>query len=425
MASARVGTPQRWAPPLLLLTLVAVVVTAMSWRLGAVGWGNQYYAAVAQSGARGEWAFIEASPDLAAVTGTDKPPLGFWPMAVAVSVFGLHGWAIALPQVLESTATVAVLALLVRRVGGSVAAATAAAALAGTPVFFVLARYDDPDTVLTLCITVAAYAAVRACEARASRRWLVLLGGALGAGFLSKWLTAAVPAPALVGAVLWFRRPVRPGGRRGLTAPVSRRTLLWVLGPATAVGLSWVVATLLVPAAHRPELDSPTDTLLDVIVTQDGVGRLATAATSGTTASVRGAVGPLRLVTAPFAGQIGWFLPVAVLACCLAVVRVRRGAAPSPAWLVLGGWLALAGAVLSFMGGALHPYYSVLIAPPAAGLAGLAADALWRRRLRLRESAAWGAAAAVGVGVPAHMPPSCSAVTRPSPWPGGSWSQRR
>jgi MYXO-CTERM domain-containing protein len=165
------------------------------------------------------------------------------------------------------------------------------------------------------------------------------------------------------------------------------------------VGLSWPVASLLVPAARRPELDSPTDSLLDVIVSQNGVGRFAYAASTGATNAVRGAPGPLRLVTEPFAGQIGWFLPVAVLAGLLAVVRLRRGAALSPVWLVLGGWFVLGCAVLSVMGGPLHPYYSVLVAPPAAGLAGLGAGALWRRRKRLLASASWSAAALVGVTV--------------------------
>src|SRR5580765_2601292 len=140
-----------------LLLVIAAGVVAMAWDLDAVGWGNQYYAAVAQSGAVSEWGFFHASPDLAAVTGTDKPPLAFWPMAVAVWLFGLHGWAITLPQVIESAATVALLALIVRRVAGPVGAVVASAVLASTPIFFVLARFDDPDTLLTLCVTAAAY----------------------------------------------------------------------------------------------------------------------------------------------------------------------------------------------------------------------------------------------------------------------------
>ncbi|MEO7069727.1 MAG: glycosyltransferase family 39 protein, partial [Nostocoides sp.] len=129
-----------------LLVVVAAAAVAMAWDLDALGWGNQYYAAVAQSGAHSEWGFFNATPDLAAVTGTDKPPLAFWPMSIAVWLVGLHGWAVALPQVVESVATVALLALLVRRVSGTVGAAVAAAALASTPIFFVLARFDDPDT---------------------------------------------------------------------------------------------------------------------------------------------------------------------------------------------------------------------------------------------------------------------------------------
>lgn len=377
------------AASLAVVLVVAAAAVAMAWDLDAVGWGNQYYAAVAQSGAASEWAFFHASPDLAAVTGTDKPPLAFWPMSVAVWLFGLHGWAIALPQVLESVATVALLALLVARVAGPVGAAVAAAVLAATPIFFVLARFDDPDTLLTLCLTAAAYAAIRASESTTSRRWLVLLGAAFGLAFLTKWLTAAVPAPALLGAVVWSRRTPGASLRRGLTARPVRAALGWSLTSAALVGMPWVVIGWLVPAAHRAQLDSPTNSILDLVTSQNGVGRFALSPHDAASVAIQGVAGPWRLVTAPFAGQIGWLLPLAVVVTGVAALRVSRGAGPTPGWLVLGGWFGLTTVVFSFMAGYMHPYYTALLAPALAGVVGLGVDWAWGRRDTLIDRIGW------------------------------------
>ena len=364
----------------LLFVVLAAAAVGMAWDLDAVGWGNQYYAAVAQSGAVSEWGFFQASPDLAAVTGTDKPPLAFWPMAIAVWVFGLHGWAIALPQLVETMATVGLLAMVVRRVAGPAGAVVSAAVLASTPIVFVLARFDDPDTLLTLCVTAAAYAAIRACERPASRGWLILLGAMLGSAFLTKWLSAAIPAPALVGAVLWSGRGPAAGLRHRRIGRSELSAVGWVLGPAALVGLPWVLARWLVPAAHRPQLDSPSNSVLDLISGQNGVGRLAAAPHDAASVAIQGVAGPWRLVTPPFDGQIGWFLPVALVIVAVAAIRVRRGAKATPGWLVLGGWLGLTAVVFSFMGGYMHPYYTTLLAPALAAVVGLGADWAWRRR---------------------------------------------
>lgn len=372
-----------------IVAVVTVTAVWLAWDLDDLGWSNQYYAAVAQSGAASEWGFFHASPDLAAVTGTDKPPLAFWPMSVAVWLFGLHGWVIALPQVLESVATVALLGAMVRRVAGPVGGVVAAAVLASTPIFFVLARFNDPDTLLTLCVTVAAYATVRACESPTSRRWLVLLGASFGLAFLTKWLTAAIPAPAFLGAVLWSRRTSGSSVLRQLLARPARTALGWVLATTAVVGLPWVFAEWLMPAARRPQFDSPTNSILDLITSQNGVGRFALAPHDAASVAIQGVAGPARLLTAPFAGQIGWLLPVALVAASVAIVRVTRGARLSPAWLVLGGWLGLTVVVFSVMGGYMHPYYTVLLAPALAGVVGLGADWVWRRRDTLLGRAWW------------------------------------
>ncbi len=340
---------------------------------------NQYYSAVAQSGALSWKAMLFASPDPTALTATDKPPLSFWPMSLSARVFGVHPWSIALPQVLETLATLVLLYLAVRLLGGRLAAAAAAVVFATTPVVLVLARFDDPDTLLTLLLTAAAYVTVRAARSP-RRRWVVLLGVLLGLAFLTKWLVAVVPAPALVATLLRARTAPsrgsgRAGARWGWLRGDSGRTLALLSAVAAGTGLSWVAAVLLTPASARPYPDSPTGSIVDIVLGQNGFGRL-----DGSGSALSGTPGPFRLLLAPMADQIGWLLPAAALAVVVAVARARRAGPLSDGYLLFGGWLVLTAGTFSVIGGAMHAYYTVLLAPALAALVGLGAADLHRRR---------------------------------------------
>lgn len=371
-----------------VVTSVLVASAALyGWHLTAVGWMNQYYAAVAQAGASNWTAWFFASPGIAGATATDKPPLAFWPMAWSARVFGLHPWSVALPQLLETLATILLLYLTVRLLAGRVAATVSAVVLATTPVVLVLARYNDPDSLLTLLITAAAYAAVRGARSR-ERRWTVVVGALLGLAFLTKWLIAFVPAAAVVAVLVRSRLPSRVDGRPPRRAGPSRPAWrAWIFGEAgrtlalasvvsAGVGLSWVLADVLTPASIRPYPDSPTGSILDVALAQDGVARLA-----GSGNPLSGVPGPLRLLQQPLASQVGWLLVAAVVALLLALVRARRSGRLPDGYLLFGGWLALTGAVFSGVGGAMHAYYTGLLAPAVAGLVGLGAARLWERGL--------------------------------------------
>ena len=364
--------------PAVVSLVVAASAVLYAWHLSAVGWMNQYYAAVAQSGAASWRAWFFGSPDITGVTTTDKPPLAFWPMGLSVRVFGLHPWSVALPQVLETLVTVVVLYLTVRHLGGRVAATVAAAVFATTPVVVVLARFDDPDTLLTLLVTVAAYATVRALRSP-HRSWLVLLGVSVGLAFLTKWLAALLPVPALLAALVRSRQdgPARWWSWRWWLGGDAGRALRVVAASALVSGMWWVVVFALIPSSTRPAPDTPKGNVLGLILGQNGFSRLEPA--SGSTVSpLTGDAGVLRLVEAPFGGQIGWFLPAAVIVLLLAL-RSARGLTHLPAGhLVFGGWLLLAGGVFSLMGGAMHPYYTDLLAPAVAALVGLGAADLAR-----------------------------------------------
>ncbi len=72
-------------------------------------------------------------------------------------------------------------------------------------------RYDNPDALLVLLMTAAAYATARAIESGRTR-WLVLTGGLLGFAFLTKMLQGFLVVPAFALAYL-VAGPPRLGRR--------------------------------------------------------------------------------------------------------------------------------------------------------------------------------------------------------------------
>lgn len=377
------GVTVEWAG---LGGILVAAACLYGWQLSRQGWANAYYAQAAAAGARSWRVMLFGGLDPGFAVATDKPPLALWLMTVSVRVFGLHGWSVLLPQLLASLATIAVLHRTVRLVASPPAAFTAAVVLTVTPVFMVLARFDDPDTVLTLLCTTAAYTTIRATLSPWPG-WLPLTGALVGAAFLTKWLVVLLVVPGLVAGYV-----LRPGqtfpslGR--LVTRMIRATV--VIGAVAVLVAGWWVALIAAtPARSRPFLDgSRTDSVWDLVLGRNGFSRLGTrtvlSLTGGTPPGgwdpISGAPGPTRLLTAPFASQIAWFLPWAQLGLVVSVwACVRAAPAVGPlgsATVVWGGWLLVAGAVFSLMSGPMHPYYTVLLAPPAAALVGLLIDRL-------------------------------------------------
>src|SRR5205085_6906171 len=103
-------------------------------------------------------------------------------------------------------------------------------------------RFNNPAALLTLRMTLAAYAMVRALE-RASTTWLVAAGSLAGLAFLAKMLQALLVVPAL-GLVYLVAAPT----------PLARRVRQLLLGAAAMVvsGGWWVAIVVLTPATARP-----------------------------------------------------------------------------------------------------------------------------------------------------------------------------
>src|SRR3954452_17721463 len=240
LVRGREGDP-RWVRPSLLGLLAATGVLYL-WDLAASGWANAFYSAAVQAGSQSWEGFFYGSSDAANSITVDKPPASLWVMELSVRVFGLSSWSILVPEALMGVATVAVLHLAVRRVAGPGAGLLAGAALALTPVAVLMFRFNNPDALLVLLMTLAAYALARALEG-ARLRWLLAVGALLGFAFLTKTLQAVLVVPGFA-LVYLVAAPTSIGRRIG--------HLLTAGAALVVTGGWWVAAVELVPVSARP-----------------------------------------------------------------------------------------------------------------------------------------------------------------------------
>ncbi|MFE2726767.1 glycosyltransferase family 39 protein [Kitasatospora sp. NPDC059327] len=405
----------RWARPALLALLAATAVLYL-WGLSASGWANSFYSAAVQAGSQSWKAFFYGSSDAGNFITVDKPPLALWPMALSARIFGLSSWSVLAPQALMAVATVATLYATVRRRFSPLGGLLAGGALALTPVAALMFRFNNPDALLVLLLTLAAYGLLRAVEA-AGTRWLVFTGVMFGLAFLTKTLQAFLVLPAfaliyLVVAPTGLWRRVRQLLAAGLTMVVA--------------GGWWVAVVELVPASARPYIGGSQDnSFLSLTFGYNGLGRLNGDETGSVGGGGRlpagleaapgggramggggwGETGITRLFDGDIGGQIAWLMPAALILLVLGLWATRRYARTDTAraaFLVWGGWLVCTALTFSFMSGIFHQYYTVALAPAVAALVGMGVDGLWRVRHRLPYAAVLGATLAV-TAVWAHV----------------------
>jgi len=187
--------------------LMAVTFVLYVWGLDRNGWANAYYAAAVQAGTKSWKAFFFGSLDVSNFITVDKSPAFLWVMEISARLFGFNQWSVLVPQALEGVATVAIVYVAVRRWFGPAAGIIAGAVVTLTPVAALMFRYNNPDALLVLLLTGAAYATLRATES-GSTRWLVLAAALIGTGFLAKMLQAFVIVPVVVVVYLVAGRGV-------------------------------------------------------------------------------------------------------------------------------------------------------------------------------------------------------------------------
>ncbi|WP_017240507.1 glycosyltransferase family 39 protein [Streptomyces sp. SS] len=406
-----------WVRPAFLGLLVATTLLYL-WNLSASGYANSFYSAAVQAGSESWKAFFFGSLDAANAITVDKPPAALWPMALSVRLFGLGSWQILVPEVLMGVGTVAVLYAAVRRRFSAGAGLIAGAVLALTPVAALMFRFNNPDALLALLMTVAVYCVLRALEReRGSAKWLVWAGVAFGLAFLAKTLQAflILPPLALVYVVC------APGG-------LGRRLGRLALGGlAMLVSAGWWVALVeLWPASSRPYVGgSQNNSFLELTFGYNGLGRLngnevgsvgggGRGGPGGTAENLPagvelpgrgggggggwGETGIGRMFNDAVGGQISWLLPAALILLVVGLVvtwRASRTDTARSAFLVWGGSLLITLVVFSFMAGIFHEYYTVAPAPYVAALIGMGAAVLWEERTRWLASVALAVTVAV------------------------------
>jgi 4-amino-4-deoxy-L-arabinose transferase-like glycosyltransferase len=192
-------------------------------------------------------------PHIWYVPHLDKPPFTYWAVAVSLSIFGVNEWAVRLPLALAGLSAAWATFLFVRSLAGVAAARWSVLLLGTSTLYWVMARMLTTDIFLTQFIAWAVYCFwqswrsldgaeersaisrqrgagsgeeepdpagdARAMAARRSFWWQLAAWAAMAGGFLTKGPIALVIPLVAFGALLWWRREVRPA------APAENFTL--------------------------------------------------------------------------------------------------------------------------------------------------------------------------------------------------------
>ncbi|TAP45409.1 glycosyltransferase family 39 protein [Arthrobacter sp. S39] len=383
-------TQRRWFQLWPDLFLLAVAGLVYFWNLSINGWGNPYYAAAAQAGSVDWVALLFGSADAGNGLTVDKPPLHLWVLALSVKAFGLSSLSVLAPQALMGMATVWLVYRTALVLGSRRQAVIAGLFVVFTPVTSMIFRFNNPDALLLLLWAVVVFYVVKAVEKNAAR-YLYVAASLLGMAFLCKQFQSWIIVPAVVGAIFLFGvGPVVARVRQLLVAAV-----VMVLPPSI-----WTMVAEFTPASQRPWIGgSVSNSFLELTFGYNGLGRLTGQTHLGATnpkdfdGIVGYDAGLWRLLTINYAPEIAWFLPVAFVGAAFLIARLfRRSLGRTQAFLsfLLLAWFGTAFTVLSFMTGDIHPYYTSMLALPAAYLAAHAAESFWvnRSRLRYRRGAA-------------------------------------
>jgi 4-amino-4-deoxy-L-arabinose transferase-like glycosyltransferase len=373
------ATTAKWERPA-LIGLLGLTALLYLWDLSVSGWANSFYSAAVQAGASNWEAFFYGSSDAANSITVDKPPASLWLMELSVRAFGLSSFSILLPEALIGVATVGVVFATVRRSFSARTALLAAGVLALTPVAALMFRYNNPDALLVLLLSLSVYFTLRGIQS-GNLRWVLWAGAMVGLGFLTKQLQAFVILPALAGIYM-------------VAAPGNWWRRIWHLLLALAaviVSAGWWVAIVeLVPASMRPYIGgSQNNSFLELTFGYNGLGRLTGSETGSVTGGVAAATtaqwgnpGILRLFQDEIGGQVTWLLPAALILALAAFIVMRGGRGdPRRATLMLfTAWLFVTALTFSFAEGIFHAYYTVALAPAIAGIVAMGASVLWSYR---------------------------------------------
>jgi len=222
----------------------AITIGAAVLRLVALGKvsPDPFYDAAVRSMGQSFHNFFFGAFEPGGSVSIDKPPVDLWLQVASVKLFGFSSTTLKLPEVFAGVASVPLLFAAVRRMWSPAAGIAAALSIAVLPVEVITARSDTMDAVMMMLIVLALLLVVHAVESGSSA-WLLAGAAAMGIAFNVKLLESLVALPG-IAVFAFVGMPGRP----------SRRVLKLALAGAVyvAVALSWLTATLIVPAHERP-----------------------------------------------------------------------------------------------------------------------------------------------------------------------------
>ena len=301
------------AAALELAGLLLATAVLYLWNLGASGWANAFYSAAAQAGSQDWTAWFFGSSDAANAITVDKPPASLWVMGLSVRIFGLSSWSVLVPQALMGVGTVWLVYLAVRRAACPATAAPAwpallaGAVMALTPVAVLMFRFNNPDALLVLLMTAAAYAVLRSIQDARLR------GSCWPA---CSWASGSSPSSC---RSCWSCLAVRSGvphrrtggARQARSLHLPSRAPRWSWRPAGG----WPSSNSSPPRAGPYIGGSQSNSILELTLGYNGLGRL----NGDETGSVGGGndwgtAGLCRLFNSEFGGQIAGFCRRSLLA---------------------------------------------------------------------------------------------------------------
>lgn len=366
-----------WARPVLIgVTVLAAAAYASNLS------GQQpelFYAAAVRSMAHSWHDFFYGAFDPLGTVSVDKLPGALWLQALSVRLFGLHLWAINLPQALEGTLTVPFLFRAVRRLCGPRAALCAAVVGAFTPAVVALDRGNVSDSLLILMLVLALDAG-SAALASGSLAQAALAGAFVGLAFQAKMLEAWLVMPGVLAAMM-------------LSAPGKlRRRMLQAgafLAVAVVLSLSWMTMVSAMPGHDRPYVDGTTnDSVYAQVFEYNGFGRANSSppTVGGLFTPIRGFTldegsRAQRVISGAGGRDAGYLLPLAAvsLVAGLVITRRRPRADPLRAACLLWGWWLFVDVAAFLTVDTINAYYLAALAPATGALVGIGVELLASR----------------------------------------------
>ncbi len=372
------GGDPGWARPALLL-VAALSGVAYGLQMGSTI--EIFYAAAVRSMSMSWHNFFFAALDPAGTVSVDKLPGALWVQALSVRIFGVHTWAVALPQLVEGVLTVLLAYRLVRRFAGPGPSLLAAGLIGLAPATVSLNRGNISDTLLVLLMVLAADSVVVAVLSGRFRH-LAIAGIWVGLAFQAKMIEAWLLLPALVLAYLVASPlPLRP--RIG--------QLIGMVGIVAVVSLSWMTFVSLTPASQRPYVDGSTDnSVFAQVFDYNGFGRVGALSPNqelGKTLRIPFLEEPApsaswnRLFTGAYGHDTGWLLPAALVLIPVEMLVLRRRPRTDvlrAGVILFGTWLVVL--VVVFSATAINPYYLGGLSPPIGVLVAVGAGLAWEHR---------------------------------------------